>query len=598
TPGPMLLTVNAHDHYIVQDTVFVIASDRYVCYLSSMILDPAGNNDSILNPGETVDIPTWVKNWGQLTAYGVTARLRTHDLNARVTDSAKTFGDIVAGDSAWTGTDGFGLQVSSSVGNGYAIACSLICRDTDDSVWVSNVTFLVGTAVLKQPSLVVVDTAHGGNGNGRVDPDETADLVIGIRNNGMGHGYNCRAVLRSTDARLHVEDSTALYGTIRKGDSANSGTDFFTVRAEAGIPLETEISCTLDLYADGGYANSEPVTVVVGEFRTVDPIPDGPRLPALYYAYDECDTAYQPHPTFEWTEISGVGTAITFSHNDAVVTVDLPALFGPFYFYGQRYTRISVSADGWIAPGADTTRRYHNVPLPDPSTPPGMVCLNWDDLYPNYQSQGYVYHYHDTDNHRFVIEYDSVAYYNPRSVRDKFQVLIYDTTVVTFTGDNAVVVQYMTANRYTSSTVGIEDPERAIAIQALYDGNYHRGCAQIAPGRAIKYTTDPPDPTWIAEETPVGLLLARRGLVVAPNPVSRAALVYWQVERDAEVSLQVFDPSGRVVRTLEHGRHAAGTYTTKWNGRDDAGRELARGIYFVRLEAGGVRLVSKTVLTE
>jgi len=41
TPGPMSLTVNARDHYLIVDTVQVIASSRYVSYLRSSILDPS-----------------------------------------------------------------------------------------------------------------------------------------------------------------------------------------------------------------------------------------------------------------------------------------------------------------------------------------------------------------------------------------------------------------------------------------------------------------------------------------------------------------------------------------------------------------------------
>ncbi len=599
TPGPMAMSVAARDHYVFFDTVLVIASERYVSYLRSTILDPApgGNGDSILNPGETVDIPTWVKNWGQQTAYSVTAKLRTHDPNAQVTDSAKTYGTIAAGDSAFTGPDGFGLHVNAGVGNGYGVACSLICRDANDSTWVSNIVFYVGTPVLEHRSVTVVDTAHGGNGNGRIDPDETADLAISIRNIGMGHGYNCHAVLRSTDARFHVEDSTVDYGFIRKGDSAGPGTDFFTVHADTGIPPETSIDCTLDLYADGGYTTSELLTLVVGEFRTVDPIPDGPRLPAVYYAYDDIDTMYAPRPTYDWVEISGTGTRITYSQNDAVVMVSLPPAFGPFKFYGQRYTQLSISADGWICPGNYTTRNYSNTPLPNPQTPPGMVCLNWDDLYPVSGSggAGYVYYYHDAAHHRFIVEYDSVRYYSG-STRDKFQVIFYDTTVATYTGDNAFTVQYMTANGYSSTTLGIEDPARAIAIQALYNGTYHRGCAPIAPRRAIKYTTDPPNQTGVAEEVTPASLLRGRQLVVAPNPFNSTALVHWNLVRDADVNLQVFDAAGRMVRTLVAGPRAAGIRTTTWNGRDDTGRELAHGIYFVRLETPGETTKTKVVL--
>ena len=53
--------------------------------------------------------------------------------------------------------------------------------------------------------------------------------------------------------------------------------------------------CTLYYYADGGYVRSEPFTIIVGELRATDPIPDGPRTPALYYAYDD-STPCTPAP--------------------------------------------------------------------------------------------------------------------------------------------------------------------------------------------------------------------------------------------------------------------------------------------------------------
>jgi len=72
---------------------------------------------------------------GQQAANSVTARLVTHDANAQVTDSLKSFGNIGAGDSAYTGVNGFGLHVNPGLANGYVIACSLITRDVLDTVW-------------------------------------------------------------------------------------------------------------------------------------------------------------------------------------------------------------------------------------------------------------------------------------------------------------------------------------------------------------------------------------------------------------------------------------------------------------------------------
>jgi hypothetical protein len=583
TPGPMVLSVNARNHYLLVDTVQVIASQRYVTHLKSWIFDPGpgGNGDSILNPGESVRIPTWVKNWGQQTAGSVMAVLRTRDPHVQITDSVKSFGNIGAGDSAYTGSDGFGLAVDAGLENGYSIACSLICRDALDSAWVSNVIYHVGTPVLAQGPLTFRDSARG-NGNGRLDPDEASDLAITVRNSGLGHATNCRGWLSSGDTSLWVIDPDANFGVIRAGDTVTNLGDMFAVRAAASIPLETRVSCTLRLVADGGYSFVLPFTIVVGEIRQADPIPDGPRLPARYYAYDNTDTAYQHHPTYNWFEINTLGTQLTYPHNDDVLVVSLPVGFGPLRFYGSSYTQVSVSADGWLCPGSYTTRHYANTGLPDPSTPPGIVCPNWDDLYPGYGSQGFVYYYHDAANHRLVIEYDSVAYYNPNSVRDKFQVFIYDTTVTTYTGDNLIVVQYKTANRYASSTLGIEDPTRTIGIQALYETDYHRGCAPIAPGRAIAYRTDPPTGVGTSEPA-TAANTARLGLVVQPSLVRNQTLVRWNVATRGPVSVTVYDAAGRLVRNLVQAQMKPGQCSAAWDGRTDSGRRVADGIYFVRL---------------
>ena len=584
TPGQMLLTVNARNHYVLRDTVQVIASARYVSYLRSNVSDPTpgGNNDSILNPGETVKVPTWVKNWGQQTANSVTAKFRTHNPNAQITDSAKTFGNISAGDSAYTGSNGFGLHVNSGLTNGYPIACSLYCRDTLDSTWVSVVTLLVGTPVLGKQAVTVVDTAHGGNHNGRIDPNETADLMVRIGNSGLGHGYNCHAVLKSGDSRFTVTDSTSVYGSIRKGDSASNAADLFTVYADGSIPPETPVTCTLHYYADGGYTKTETFSIIVGELRANDPIPDGPRTPVVYYAYDDGDLLYTKHPVYNWVEISGVGAEMSFTNNDAVNPVTLPSGFGPMKFYGQRYTTLSVSADGWIACGGYTTSNFSNTELPSSSAPRAAMFLNWDDLDPAVDGTGYVYTYLDSANHRFIIEYDSVAYWGATSTLDKFEVIIYDTTVTTYTGDNAFLVQYQTANMYTSSTLGLQDQSMAIGIQCLYNGVYHKACEPIAPGRAILYTTDPPTAA-VTDEYGTASVPTKLALNVYPNPLRTRASLAYAVPVAGRVSIKVYDATGRVVRDLVSQNVAAGRYSATWDGSAANGKRVANGVYFCQL---------------
>lgn len=196
---------------------------------------------------------------------------------------------------------------------------------------------------------------------------------------------------------------------------------------------------------------------------------------------------------------------------------------------------------------------------------------------------------------RFVIEYDSAYYYNPRTVQDKFEVLIYDTTPAGPTGDNPIVVQYMTANGHTSSTVGLQDQARSVGIQHLFNGRYHRAASQIAPGRAIRYATDSLQ-TGVGEWG-TGRGVGREVLSAGPSPIAGQGRLSFSLPQAGRVQLTVHDIAGRLVRTLVEAELEAGPHAIVWNTRDDAGKQVPGGVYLVRLAAEFGVLARKLVLT-
>ena len=81
-----------------------------------------------------------------------------------------------------------------------------------------------------------------------------------------------------------------------------------------------------------------------------------------------------------------------------------------------------------------------------------------------------------------------------------------------------------------------------------------------------------------------------------PNPFNSRTAIEYRVPSQAEVELQVYNAAGQQVATLVEDARAPGTYTLWWDGRDDAGRELASGIYIYRLRSDRHQLVRKLVL--
>ena len=57
----------------------------------------------------------------------------------------------------------------------------------------------------------------------------------------------------------------------------------------------------------------------------------------------------------------------------------------------------------------------------------------------------------------------------------------------------------------------------------------------------------------------------------------------------AQVSVGVYDVSGRLVQSLADGEEmAAGPVSLRWQGRDSAGRAVASGTYLFRVQAGAI----------
>jgi 1,4-alpha-glucan branching enzyme len=81
-----------------------------------------------------------------------------------------------------------------------------------------------------------------------------------------------------------------------------------------------------------------------------------------------------------------------------------------------------------------------------------------------------------------------------------------------------------------------------------------------------------------------------------PNPLRPSTTVEFAVPSRQHVNVTIYDVAGRKVRVLANGTHDGGRHERTWDGRDDEGRPLASGIYFLRLESHDVRETAKLVL--
>lgn len=72
----------------------------------------------------------------------------------------------------------------------------------------------------------------------------------------------------------------------------------------------------------------------------------------------------------------------------------------------------------------------------------------------------------------------------------------------------------------------------------------------------------------------------------SPNPFNPTTTISFTLPAREQVTVSIYDASGKLVRNLVNDVRDYGTHRVTWDGRDDAGSTVGSGVYFYRLSAG------------
>ena len=81
-----------------------------------------------------------------------------------------------------------------------------------------------------------------------------------------------------------------------------------------------------------------------------------------------------------------------------------------------------------------------------------------------------------------------------------------------------------------------------------------------------------------------------------PNPFNPVTTVRFGLPEKADVTLEVYDVSGRLVSVLADGEYPPGEHEVVWQGRDADGHGVAAGVYFCRMRSGEFEAQRKMIL--
>ena len=88
-----------------------------------------------------------------------------------------------------------------------------------------------------------------------------------------------------------------------------------------------------------------------------------------------------------------------------------------------------------------------------------------------------------------------------------------------------------------------------------------------------------------------------------PNPFNPETWIPYQLAEAADISMKIYEVSGRFVRTIPIGFKPVGYYLTRqraayWDGRNETGEPVSSGVYFLQFSAGEFTATQRVVIVK
>lgn len=209
-------------------------------YHSFVLNDETGNNNNILNPGEAVTLDFALSNVSEIVVDGATALLTTDEPQVSITSNQADFGTFQAGETL-TVKNAFAFSVTDEVEVGQFLKFTVEIQRNGEMATKTNFWIEVGGNILTFGNCVVI---NDDNGNGLLEPGETADLRVFVDNEGKELAHAVKGVLTSDCEAVTINTHEGTFGTIGAGLTAYAD---FNVSLDANVAKSQSIPFSLSL---------------------------------------------------------------------------------------------------------------------------------------------------------------------------------------------------------------------------------------------------------------------------------------------------------------------------------------------------------------
>ena len=242
-----------------QGTIQIISPNGpYVIYTTNTIDDTAGNNNSLVDYGELINMDIDVQNVGSVNANSVNVTLSTNDPAVTVINNSAVV-NIINPSQILSIPNSFTFQVENNISDQHLLVFTLELTDNLNNTWNSTINVLLNAPVLDHTTFTINDVALG-NGNGRLDAGETLDLTIDVTNTGHADIDNLSAVLGSLSPYITINTVSSNVASLNTNQQQAT---VFNITIDAITPVGTYVEFPYNI-TDGVYNYSHTFNAIVG----------------------------------------------------------------------------------------------------------------------------------------------------------------------------------------------------------------------------------------------------------------------------------------------------------------------------------------------
>lgn len=483
--------------YVSPYTTGPPAGQPYVQFLSYVINDPTpgGNNNHQMDYNETNLLTLSVKNIGDTQSDNCNVVVSTVSPYITMVDNSELYGNVGIGATV-TKTDAFSYTVAPNIPDGTQVIFVVTATDNSERTYVSNFVVEAHAPALSILNYTILDPLPGGNNNGKLDPNESADITFQVSNPGDWDILNAIGTLSTTNTNVTVTVPTYSFGNIT---SAQTKTATHHVTVAANCPLGSSVDLNYSVSGNSGNYTAQrtfntKVGLIIEDWETNNFL------------------------KFPWVQ--------TTPNNPWTITNAAP------------YEQLYCAKSGTIIDGGSShisITRSH--------------CAN-----------------------------DSISFYKKVSSEENYDYL-------KFYIDGVMVGSWSGEVAWSRAAYPVTQGSHVFKWEYMKDGSVSNGsdCAWVD---YIIFPAEVPD--VVKEILPTN----EAKLVCYPNPLNGYAVIGYTLEKQADVTIKVYNTFGKEVAPLLKNQITyAGTHSVIFNAKG-----IQPGMYFVTLTANGKTSTIKIVI--